>query len=76
MRHREWMIRWFAVGLAIMVQRVLLTVFIVAVGMTDMRSFWEVFVSAAWLASAIQVMIAEWWIHTSRGDSTLRATNR
>jgi len=66
-RHREWMIRWFAVGLAIMVQRVLLTVFIVAVGMTDMRSFWEIFVSAAWLASVIQVLVAEWWIHTSRG---------
>lgn len=65
-RHREWMIRWFAVGMAIMTQRALLPVFIVAVGITDMRSFWEIFVSAAWLASVIQVLIAEWWINTTR----------
>ena len=66
MRHREWMIRWFAVGLSIMTQRILLTVFIVTIGITDERSFWEVFVTAAWLATAIQVLIAEWWISTTR----------
>jgi len=65
-RHREWMIRWFAVGLAITTQRVLLPVFIVAIGVNDMRGFWEIFVTAAWLASVIQVLIAEWWVSTTR----------
>jgi Predicted membrane protein (DUF2306) len=64
--HREWMIRWFSVGLAIMTQRVLLPVFYVAAGVSDARSFWEVFVTAAWLASVIQVLMAEWWITTTR----------
>jgi uncharacterized membrane protein len=65
-RHREWMIRWFAVGLAITTQRVLLPVFILAIGVNDMRGFWEIFVTAAWLASVIQVLIAEWWLSTTR----------
>ena len=65
-RHREWMIRWFAVGLAITAQRVLATVFFLTIGVKDMRGFWEIFVTAAWLASVIQVLIAEWWISTTR----------
>jgi len=65
-RHREWMIRWFAVGLAITTQRILLPVFIVAVGVTDAHSFWDIFVTATWLSTAIQVLIAEWWLSTTR----------
>jgi len=65
-RHREWMIRWFAVGLSITTQRILLPIFIVTVGVRDERAFWEIFVTAAWLATAIQVLIAEWWISTTR----------
>jgi len=65
-RHREWMIRWFAIGLGVTTQRVLLPVFIVTVGITDARSFWEIFVSATWLSAVIQVLIAEWWISTTR----------
>jgi uncharacterized membrane protein len=65
-RHREWMIRWFAAGLAITTQRVLLPVFAVAIGVNDMRGFWEIFVTAAWLASVIQILIAEWWVSTTR----------
>jgi len=65
-RHREWMIRWFAIGLGVTTQRVLLPIFIAVVGVTDVRSFWEIFVTATWLAAAIQVLIAEWWLHTTR----------
>jgi hypothetical protein len=60
------MIRWFAIGLGITTQRVLLPIFIVTVGVTDARSFWEIFVTATWLAAAIQVLVAEWWVTTTR----------
>jgi len=65
-RHREWMIRWFVIGLGITTQRVLLPIFIVAVGVTDAHSFWDIFVTATWLAAAIQMLIAEWWLSTTR----------
>jgi hypothetical protein len=74
-RHREWMIRWFAIALAISTQRILLPVFIVTAGVTDARSFWEIFVSATWLATAIQVLIAEWWISSTKcTDLAVKAT--
>jgi hypothetical protein len=33
---------------------------------TDAHSFWDIFVSATWLSAAIQVLIAEWWVNTTR----------
>jgi uncharacterized membrane protein len=68
-RHREWMIRWFIVGLGVTTQRLMLPLFIGLIGIRDMRGFWELFVTALWLSAAIQITIAEWWISATRFKS-------
>lgn len=64
-RHRAWMIRMFATGLTITTQRLLTGLFIGLAGVSSVDEFWDHFVTAAWLAWAIQIAVAEWWI--SRG---------
>jgi hypothetical protein len=61
-RHRVWMIRMFATGLTITSQRVLLLVLLLTRGVSSTDQFWAHFVTAAWLAWAIHLCAAEWWI--------------
>ena len=60
--HRKWMIRMFATGMTITTQRLLLAALIMPIGISDLHGFWDLFVTAAWLAWGIQIAIAEWWI--------------
>jgi hypothetical protein len=60
--HRVWMIRLFATGLTITTQRLMLPVFIVLGGVSSAEEFWRQFVAAAWVAWAIQIAVAEWWV--------------
>jgi hypothetical protein len=60
--HRVWMIRFFTLGLAITTQRIYTGLLIVTLGFNGMDQFWERFVLAGWLAFAIQIAVAEWWI--------------
>lgn len=69
--HRIWMIRMFAVGLAAITNRVLLPIFIVAFGVHDAPGFWELFVTAGWLAGVINLVVAEWWISRTRHRSAV-----
>lgn len=61
-RHRAWMIRMFCTGLTITTQRLLLGVFLVAVGTDSVDEFWLYFVTAAWIAWLVQLALAEWWV--------------
>lgn len=59
--HREWMIRMTAAGLAPMTQRILFP-FFAALGIHSLAEFWDLFVTAAWVAGAINIFIGEWWL--------------
>lgn len=65
--HRQWMIRLFANGLTITTQRLLLPVFIATGGVASVEEFWRHFLGAAWLAWAIQIGVAEWWVRGRAG---------
>lgn len=60
--HREWMIRAFAIGLAVGTQRLLLALFI----MTTDSGFAESFGPTLWLGFSINLIIAETWINLTR----------
>jgi uncharacterized membrane protein len=60
--HREWMIRAFAMGLAVGTQRLLLLILVPTTG----QSFEAVFGSCLWLGFSINLLIAEVWINLSR----------
>lgn len=67
------MIRFFVNGLTITTQRIYTGVLIVSLGANSVDQFWDRFVLAGWLAFAIQVAIAEWWI---RRTAPVRRTAR
>jgi uncharacterized membrane protein len=60
--HRAWMLRATAGGLSAIVQRVIFP-FFAAAGIDSMARFWDLFLAAAWLATAINFTVVEWWIH-------------
>lgn len=63
--HRTWMLRVTASALSPVMQRVVFP-FLAAAGIDSMARFWDLFLTAAWLATAINLTVAEWWIrHTS-----------
>ena len=64
--HRDWMTRAVSVALGPLVQRLILPLFIVALGVHSLSEFWEFFVTSAWLSSGVTLSTAEWWIHQRR----------
>lgn len=62
--HRVWMIRMFVTGLTITSQRILMLAFLLTRGAGSTDQFWNQFVAAAWLAWAIHLAAAEWWIQS------------
>ncbi|MEV6283728.1 DUF2306 domain-containing protein [Kribbella sp. NPDC051770] len=60
-QHRRWMIRAFAVGIGVGTIRIWIFVF-TAAGWLD---FPDAFAVAFWLAFAMHVAFAEWWLRTS-----------
>jgi hypothetical protein len=59
--HRQWMIRAFAAGVAVGTIRIWLGLFAV----TGLLSFRDSFAAAFWIAFAIHVIAAEWWIRST-----------
>jgi len=64
-RHREWVTRMVAGGLAAITQRLVFIPFAMA-GIRSLPDFWDKFVAAAWLASLVNLAVAEWVIATRR----------
>jgi Predicted membrane protein (DUF2306) len=72
--HREWMIRAFAIGLAIATQRVIFfpALMITMTDPTDGR-FGTLLVVALAVAFVVHASVAEFWIRATRRSGTLRA---
>ncbi len=67
--HREWMIRAFAIGLGVSTIRLWIPVFSIFTDMT----FQEFFGIAFWVAFSMHAVIAEVWIHYTRGGRVATA---
>lgn len=65
--HREWMIRAFALGLGVGVQRLLIATFLV----TTNYGFDQIFGPALWLGFSINLLVAEVWINVTRKQKHL-----
>jgi uncharacterized membrane protein len=66
--HRAWMVRMTAIALTPMTQRLIFPILAGSVGIDGLDTFWQLFVSAAWLAVVANMTTAEWWLR--------RATDR
>jgi uncharacterized membrane protein len=60
--HRAWMVRMTATGLAALTQRLLFPLFAVGFGIDSLATFWQLFVSTAWLAWGLNMVVAEAWL--------------
>src|SRR6185437_2209575 len=73
--HREWMIRAFAIGLAVATIRPVVGIFF-AVSRLTHRAPHEFFGSAFSLGFTIQLLVAEIWINATRPQLTTFRENR
>jgi uncharacterized membrane protein len=64
--HREWMIRAFAVGLAVATVRPIVGLFFATRAITHLTPH-EFFGTAFWLGFTVQTIVAEVWINYTRG---------
>lgn len=71
--HREWMIRAFAVGLAVTTIRPIMGVFFATRSMTHLTPH-DFFGTAFWLGFTIQSIAAEIWINYTRSDVVVTRT--
>jgi uncharacterized membrane protein len=62
--HREWMLRAVAGVSGAMLQRMMLPVFFLVLGIHSLSEFWEYFVTSNWLSTAIVLGTAEWWMRS------------
>jgi uncharacterized membrane protein len=60
--HRAWMTRMSAAALTPLTQRMLFPVLAATIGIDGPQGFWELFVSAAWLACVVNFTVAECWL--------------
>jgi uncharacterized membrane protein len=60
--HRAWMARVAATGLGAITQRLVFPPLAAAVGIDGRDTFWQVFISAAWIAWALNMALAEAWL--------------
>src|SRR5215471_15425521 len=72
-RHREWILRTVAVALGPLVQRLILPIFLIALGVRSMPEFWEYFMTSAWLSAGLTLTAAEWWIRASSSPRALQS---
>ena len=64
--HRAWMTRMTATALTPITQRLLFPPLAATIGIDGMATFWQLFVSAAWIAWGLNMTIAEAWLHGRR----------
>ena len=69
--HREWMIRAFAIGLAVALVRPIVGVFFATSRITHLTPH-DFFGTAFWLGFTIQTIAAEIWIHYTRRETAFR----
>jgi hypothetical protein len=64
--HRAWMLRMTATALTPVTQRVVFPAFAATLGIDGMATFWQIFVSAAWIGWAINMTVTEAWLRGAR----------
>jgi len=74
-QHREWMIRAFAIGLAVATIRPIVGIFFALSRITHQTPH-EFFGTAFWLGFTIQLLVAEIWINVTRPQLTTFRENR
>ncbi|HEX5376754.1 MAG TPA: DUF2306 domain-containing protein [Solirubrobacterales bacterium] len=67
--HRDWMVRMTAIALTPVTQRVIFPAFAAAIGIDGAETFWQIFISAAWIALMINLAVAEGWLRTAPARS-------
>lgn len=67
-KHREWIIRAFALGIGVGTQRILIGVFVTT---TDYPIV-EIFGPAMWIGFCFNLLVAELWINRTRGTRLAR----
>lgn len=60
--HQAWMARMIATGLGAVTQRLVFPPLAAVVGIDGRETFWHVFISAAWIAWALNMAVAEAWL--------------
>jgi uncharacterized membrane protein len=60
--HRAWMARMTATTLTPLTQRLIFPVFAVGFGIDGLATFWQLFVSAAWIGWGLNLAVAEVWL--------------
>jgi uncharacterized membrane protein len=73
--HREWMIRAFAIGLAVASIRPIMGVFFATRDITHLTPH-DFFGTAFWLGFTVQLMVAEVWINWTRRGTASAADSR
>lgn len=64
--HRAWMTRMTATALTPVTQRLLFPPLAALIGIDGMATFWQLFVSAAWMAWGLNMAVAEGWLRGPR----------
>lgn len=60
--HQMWMVRMVATALTPITQRLVFPPLAAAIGIDGLETFWQVFISAAWMAWALNMSVAEAWL--------------
>ncbi|HEX4543238.1 MAG TPA: DUF2306 domain-containing protein [Candidatus Acidoferrum sp.] len=70
-QHREWMLRAYAIGLAVATIRPIIGIFFATSRLTHLTPH-DFFGTAFWLGFTLQLIAAESWIHYTRGKLVLQ----
>ncbi|HEX4544183.1 MAG TPA: DUF2306 domain-containing protein [Candidatus Acidoferrum sp.] len=73
-QHREWMLRAYAIGLAVATIRPIIGIFFATSRLTHLTPH-DFFGTAFWLGFTLQLIAAESWIHYTRGKLVLQAAS-
>jgi uncharacterized membrane protein len=71
--HRAWMTRMTATTLTPLVQRLIFPLFALPIGVDGLATFWQLFVSAAWIAWGLNLVVAEAWLQAGPKARLARA---
>jgi len=71
--HRAWMIRMIATAMTPVTQRVMFPAFAATIGIDGLDSFWQIFISVAWIAWGFDMAVAEALIRRTRPAPRLAA---
>ena len=64
--HREWMVRMTATALTPVTQRVIFPGLAAGIGVDGSETFWQIFISAAWIAWLLNLGVAEVWLRSAQ----------